>query len=62
MYVCVCVYVCNASSRVISNKRSVSMKSCNRMNIYIYACIINIEVPHEVKYQRAKAKRTSQIM
>ena len=28
----------------------------------IYACIINIQVPHEVKYQRAKAKRTSQIM
>ena len=26
----------------------------------IYACIINILVPHEVKNQRAKAKRTSQ--
>ena len=31
----------------------------NRMNIY--ACIINREVPHKVKYQRA-VKRTSQIM
>ena len=32
----------------------------NRMNIY--AWIINIQVPHEVKNQRAKAKRISQIM
>ena len=32
----------------------------NRMNIY--ACIINIQVPHEVKNERAKAKRTPQIM
>ena len=30
----------------------------------MYACIINIYVPHdhEVKYQRAIAKRTSQMM
>ena len=28
----------------------------------IYACIINIQVPHEVNDQRAIAKRTSQIM
>ena len=29
----------------------------------MYACIINIYyVPHEVKYQRALAKRTSQMM
>ena len=28
----------------------------------IYACFINILVPHEVKNQRAIAKRTSQIM
>ena len=28
----------------------------------MYACITNIYVPHEVKYQRALAKRTSQIM
>ena len=28
----------------------------------IYACILNIQVPHEVKYQRAIAKRTSPIM
>ena len=28
----------------------------------ICACIINIKVPHEVKDQRALAKRTSQIM
>ena len=28
----------------------------------MYACIININVPHEVKYQRAIAKRTSQMM
>ena len=27
----------------------------------MYACIINIYVPHEVKYQRALAKRASQI-
>ena len=27
-----------------------------------YACIINIYVPHEVKYQRVLAKRTSQVM
>ena len=32
----------------------------NRMNIC--ACIINIQVPHEVNNQRAIAKRTSQIM
>ena len=29
---------------------------------YIYACIMNIYVPNEVKYQRAIAKRTSQVM
>ena len=29
--------------------------------INIYASIINIQVPHEVKYRRAIAKRTSQI-
>ena len=34
--------------------------SRNRMNIYAF--IINIQVPHEVKNQRAKAKRTSQLM
>ena len=28
----------------------------------IYACIINTQAPHEVKNQRAKAKRTSKIM
>ena len=28
----------------------------------IYACIIDIKVPHEVKNQRALAKRTSQMM
>ena len=28
----------------------------------IYACFINISVPHEVKNQRAIAKRISQIM
>ena len=28
----------------------------------IYACIINIQVPHEVEKQRAIAMRTSQIM
>ena len=28
----------------------------------MYACIINIDVPHVVKYQRALAKRTSIIM
>ena len=27
----------------------------------MYACIMNIYVPHEVKYQRALAKRTSQM-
>ena len=27
----------------------------------IYACIINIKAPHDVKNQRAKAKRTSQL-
>ena len=32
------------------------------MYIYMHACIINIKVPHEVKNQRAKAKRISQIM
>ena len=32
----------------------------NKMNIYAY--IINIEVPHEVKYQRAIAMVTPQIM
>ena len=32
----------------------------NRINIY--ACIINICVPHEVKNQRAFVKRTSEIM
>ena len=32
----------------------------NRKNIY--ACIINIYVPHDVKNQRALAKMTSQIM
>ena len=36
------------------------MSSLDRMNIY--ACIINIQVPHEVKNERAIAKRTSQIM
>ena len=28
----------------------------------MYACIINVHVPHEVKNLRASAKRTSQIM
>ena len=28
----------------------------------MYACIINIYVPHEVNYQRALDKRTSQIV
>ena len=28
----------------------------------IYACIINIQVPHEVKNQRAAAMLTPQIM
>ena len=28
----------------------------------MHECIINIYVPHEVRYQRASAKRTSQIM
>ena len=28
----------------------------------IYACIINMYVPHEVKIQRALVKRTSRIM
>ena len=28
----------------------------------MYACIIHKYVPHEVKYQRALAKRTSKIM
>ena len=30
--------------------------------INIYACLIKIEVPHEVKNQRALTERTSQIM
>ena len=29
---------------------------------HMYGCIRNIHVPHEVKYQRALAKMTSQIM
>ena len=33
---------------------------CNRMNIY--ACILNMEVPHEVRNQHAVAMRTAQIM
>ena len=28
----------------------------------MYACIMNIHVPHEVKYQHAFVKRTSQMM
>ena len=28
----------------------------------MHACFINTQVPHEVKNQRASAKRTSQIM
>ena len=29
---------------------------------YIYGCIMNIQVPHEVENQRALAKMTSEIM
>ena len=29
---------------------------------YMYACIINIYVPHEIQNQRPLAKRTSEIM
>ena len=36
------------------------MMPLNRINIY--ACFVNIYVPHEVKNQRALAKRTSQIL
>ena len=31
------------------------------MHAFINTCIINIQVPHEVKYQR-EVKRTSQIL
>ena len=37
-------------------------KDTHFSRINIYACIITIKVPHEVKNQRALAKRTSQMM
>ena len=51
---------------ILSRLSRVQLK-CIRETLYMiyknmYACIINIYVPHEVKNLRASAKRTSQIM
>ena len=34
----------------------------NRIYVYNYVGLIEIQVPHEVKHQRAIAKMTSQVM
>ena len=45
---------------LLMNKNKSSYCKTNRINIYV--CILNIQVPHEVKNQSALAKRTSKIM
>ena len=65
-----CIKLCIDASLIIieilSRLSRVQLK-CIRERLYMiyknmYACIINIYVPHEVKNLRASAKRTSQIM
>ena len=53
-------WVMNSLGDNLSTQQRYPPQSLKYRNMY--ACIINIYVPHEVNYQRALAKRTSQIM
>ena len=53
-------WVMNSLGDKLSTQQRYPPQSLEYKNMY--TCIINIYVPHEVKYQRAIAKRTSQMM